>query len=260
VAAESGAKSGASEPVKKSDPTRPVASPAATHDALPSFGSIGRSSTSFWGSLKIKLGIAILLVAGACTAYFGWGGKSQKTPVPGAVASTDGAGPSIILGEGGWVVGWGGESTDARTGREITIYRPSLKLSNYRIEFQGDIESSSMGWVFRAADPANYYAMKLTMVSTGVSPKVALFKYIVVKGSQTQVGRVPIDIDVRSDTVFKVRVDVRGPKFSTYVQGQPVDVWTDDQLKSGGVGFLNERGERGRIKSVSIRYLTGDDK
>ena len=102
--------------------------------------------------------------------------------------------------------------------------------------------------------------MKLTMVSTGVSPKVGLFKYIVVKGRQTQVGRVPIDIDVRNDTVFKVRVDVRGPKFSTYVQGQPVDVWTDDQLKSGGVGFLNERGERGRIKSVSIRYLTGDDK
>jgi len=140
------------------------------------------------------------------------------------------------------------------------MYRPSLKLSNYRIEFQGDIESTSMGWVFRASDPDDYYAMKLTMVSTGVSAKVALFKYLVVKGSQTQVGRVPIDSDVRNDTVFKVRVDVRGPKFSTYVQGQPVDVWTDDQLKTGGVGFLNERGERGRIKSVSIRYLTGDDK
>jgi hypothetical protein len=88
---------------------------------------------------------------------------------------------------------------------------------------------------------------------------VALFKYLVAKGRQTQVGRVPIDLPVRSDTTFKIRVDVRGAKFSTYVQGQPVDVWTDDQLKAGGVGFLNEREERGRIKSVSIRYLTGDN-
>jgi hypothetical protein len=36
-----------------------------------------------------------------------------------------------------------------------------------------------------------------------------------------------------------------------------VDVWTDDQLKAGGVGFLNEREERGKVKSVSIRYLNG---
>src|SRR4029077_11135013 len=174
--------------------------------------------------------------------------------------SSDGAGPSVILGEGGWEAGWGGDWTGPRAARGITIYRPSLELFDSRMEFQGDIETKSMGWVFRAADPDNYYAMKITTVSTGLAPKVALFKYIVVKGHPTPVGRVPIDGEVRNDTVFKVRVDVLGPKFSTFVQGQPVDVWTDDQLKSGGVGFLNERGERGRIKSVSIRYLSGDDK
>jgi len=52
-------------------------------------------------------------------------------------------------------------------------------------------------------------------------------------------------------------VDVRGSKFSTFVQGQPVDAWTDEQMKSGGVGFLNERVERARIKSAAISYLTG---
>jgi len=252
--AESAAKPKPAEAAKKSEPAKPSVS----DDALPSFGSIGRQ-TGFWASLKVKIGIGALLVAAGGAAYLGLGGKSQKQPAASAASAGDGAGPSIILGEGGWVVGWGGDSISVNSGKEITIYRPSLKLSNYRIEFQGDIETNSMGWIFRAADPENYYAMKLTTVSTGVSPKVALFKYIVVKGRQTQVGRVPISADVRNDTVFKVRVDVRGPKFSTYIQGQPVDVWTDDQLKAGGVGFLNERGERGRIKSVSIRYLTGDD-
>jgi hypothetical protein len=86
---------------------------------------------------------------------------------------------------------------------------------------------------------------------------VALFKYIVSNGRQTQVGRVPIDVAVQPDTSFDIRVDVRGPKFSTYIQGQQVDIWTDDQLKTGGAGFLNEREERGKVKSVSIRYLSG---
>ena len=78
-----------------------------------------------------------------------------------------------------------------------------------------------------------------------------------INGRQTQVGRVPIDLTLRADSVFRIRTDVRGPQFSTYIQGQQVDVWTDDQLKVGGVGFLNERDERGKVKSVSIRYLNG---
>ncbi len=88
-------------------------------------------------------------------------------------------------------------------GRQITIYRPSLKLSDYRLEFQGSIDTKSIGWVFRAADPDNYYAMKLMTVSSGLSPKVALFKYLVANGRQTQVGRVPIDLAVQPDTVIR---------------------------------------------------------
>jgi len=245
----------AAEPVPSPKPAPALIS----EEALPSFGSLGRS-TSFWGSFKVKFGAVILLVAG-CAAYFALSGKPQRAPAPVTKSSAESAGPSIMLGEGGWVVGWGRDAAAGQNlNREITIYRPSLKLSDYRIEFQGDIENKSLGWVFRAADPDNYYAMKLTAVSTTPPAKVALFKYIVVKGRPTQVGRVPVDLEVNNDTVFKVRVDVRGPKFSTYVQSQPVDVWTDDQLKSGGVGFLNEHGERGRIKSVSIRYLSSEDK
>jgi hypothetical protein len=229
-------------------------------DAVPSFGTVQLSKPTFAGSLKLKLGIGIAIIVVACTTYFGWGGSSHKPAGSNAAISADGAGPSIIMGEGGWVEGWGGDPTGIHAGRQITIYRPSLKLSDYRIEFQGSIDTKSLGWVFRAANPENYYAMKITMVSSGLSPKVALFKYIVVNGRQTQVGRVPIDLGARPDTVYKVRIDVRGPKFTTYMQGQQVDSWTDDQLKAGGVGFLNEREERGKVKSVSIRYLNGTAK
>ena len=236
------------QPVKQKP--REVAS-----ETAPNFGAVQLANASFAGSLKVKLGIAIALLIAACSTWLGWGGRSHK-PSNSAI-SADGAGPSIIMGEGGWVENWGGDPVGIHANRQITVYRPSLKLTDYRVEFRANIETNSIGWVFRAADPDNYYALKLMAVSTGLSPKVALFKYLVINGRQTQVGRVPIDITVQADTVFDIRTDVRGPQFSTYIQGRQVDVWTDDQLKAGGVGFLNEREERGKVKSVSIRYLNG---
>ena len=226
--------------------------------AMPTFASIqpGKSG-SFLGSFKGKLILAILLVVTATGVFYNMSNKPQPPARHTAAATEDGVGPSIMLGEGGWVQNWGGDPNGSHAGRQITIYRPSLKLSDYRIEFQGEIDSKSIGWVFRAMDPYNYYAMKLAIVTPGLSPKMALVKYAVVQGHETEMGRVALDLAARNDTLFNVRVDVRGSKFSTFVQGQPVDVWTDEQLKSGGAGFLNERAERARIKSAAISYLTG---
>jgi hypothetical protein len=227
---------------------------------MPSFASIqpGKNG-SFLGSLKGKLVLAILLVVTATGVFYNMGNRPHApAPTPAATTTTDdAAGPSIMMGEGGWVQSWAGDTNGSHAGRQITIYRPSLKLSDYRIEFQGEIDSKSIGWVFRALDPYNYYAMKLAIVTPGLSPKMALIKYVVLQGHETEVGRVPLDMAARNDTLFSVRMDVRGSKFSTFVQGQPVDVWTDEQIKSGGVGFLNERAERARVKSAAISYLTG---
>ena len=172
-------------------------------ESVPSFGAMQLPNSSFAGSLKVKLGIAIAILVVACSTWLGWGGKSHKPTASNSAASADGSGPSIIMGEGGWVEGWGGDPSGIHAGRQITLYRPSLKLSDYRIEFQGNIETQSIGWVFRAADPGNYYALKLMAVSSGLTPKLALFKYLVINGRQTQVGRVPIDLTLRADSVFQ---------------------------------------------------------
>ena len=226
----------------------------------PSFQIAQPASVSWLGSLKLKLAIAIVLVLIAAVYFLGWGRNSSHLPALSNGVSGDGSGPSIMMGEGGWVEGWGGDPNGLHVGRQITIYRPSLKLSDYRLEFEAGIDVGSIGWVFRAADPQNYYAMKLMTVSSGLSPKVALFKYLVAGGRQTQVGRVPVDLPARPDTLFDIRVDVQGAHFTTFIQGQQVDSWTDDQLKIGGAGFLNEREERSKVKSVSIRYLSGQAK
>lgn len=233
-----------------------VEAPSAPMDIeVPHFGTEQSGNVSFVGSLKGKLaigGVAAVLCVGA---YFVFGGKSQPPAAANPAPVADKAGPSIMVA-GGWVEDWAGDPDGPRLlGRKITIYRPSLKLSDYRIEFNGEIEHKSLGWVFRAADPQNYYVMKLATVTPGLEPKIALVKSIVTHGRETQVGKTPIDLNVRLDTQYAIRMDVRGSKFTTYVQGQQVDTWTDDQLKVGGVGFLNEREERGRVKSVSVSLL-----
>jgi hypothetical protein len=244
-------------PVAKGQSISKAAPAPSTDNTVPNFGAV--VNTSMFGSMKVKIGIAALAAVIGIGAYFVYAGKSGK-PSASPTKSTDGVGMSIMVGEGGWVEGWAGDPIGLHTGRQITIYRPSLKLSDYRFDFQGQIDTKSLGWIFRAADPENYYAMKLELVSPELPLTVVLYKYMVLKGRQVQVGRVPIELPVKNDTVFSVRLDVRGPKFSAYVQGQPVDVWTDDQLRTGGVGFLNERNERGKVKSVSLSYLPGGTK
>ena len=58
-------------------------------------------------------------------------------------------------------------------------------------------------------------------------------------------------------TTLKIRLEARGPRFTVYVQNQVVEAWQDDRLKSGAVGFLNERDERGRVGSIQISFPKG---
>ena len=53
---------------------------------------------------------------------------------------------------------------------------------------------------------------------------------------------------VRRDTMYKIRFDAVGDHFTTYVQDEKVDEWTDDRVKTGGVGLYSERGEVATLK------------
>jgi hypothetical protein len=47
-------------------------------------------------------------------------------------------------------------------------------------------------------------------------------------------------------------VEVKGQTISTYLHGAVIDSWTDDRLRSGGVGFFSSQGERGRVMSMRL--------
>ena len=227
-------------------PPAPLASPySGSNDlGLPQLNL--QSSPGFLGQVPLiaKIGIALVLLAalGGLIAY------SSKSG--GAATSTRGAivaGSALPAGEAGWITDWGADPGVRRT-RQISILRSSQTLTDYRIEMEGQIESKAIGWVFRAADPKNFYVTKLEIVKPGLEPTVALVRFAIINGEEQAHAQLPLPMKVRLDTMYKIRFDAVGDHFTTYVQDQKIDDWTDDHVKTGGVGFYRERGEDATLK------------
>ncbi len=134
----------------------------------------------------------------------------------------------------------------------LALYRPSVPLSDYRFEFMAQIENKSVDWVVRAHDANNYYALKFTVLEPGPRPLVAVVRYPVIGGAQGSRVQTPVRMMVHANTPYRVTVDVKGNRYRAYIEGQEADFWTDDRLKSGGVGFFSEAGERARVYWVKV--------
>lgn len=137
----------------------------------------------------------------------------------------------------------------------LRLLKDSLSLTNYQVEFVGQVEQKGLGWVYRAKDSRNYYANKIVISRPGPLPRADLVRYALVGGSESARKQVPIPFTVRNDTLYKVQMTVRGADFTTLVNGTIVDTWTDSRLLSGGVGFFAEGGE-----VATLRYVTLTDR
>ncbi len=156
-------------------------------------------------------------------------------------------------GANGWVKGWSRDPAGYVRPGEMALFRPSLGYKDYRLEFFGLIENKSMGWMVRARDGQNYYAMKFTTLEAGLRPIIAVAHYPVVGGQMGHRVDVPLNVMVHNNQPYHVAVNVRGNRVSTSIEGQEVDSWTDDALlASGGVGFFTDAGARARLYWMKV--------
>ncbi len=81
---------------------------------------------------------------------------------------------------------WSRDSAGSVRPGHLALYIKSIPLSNYRMEFRGLIDSKSLSFAYRALDFENYYAARLTIVSPGPIPEVALERYAVIGESRTE--------------------------------------------------------------------------
>jgi hypothetical protein len=167
----------------------------------------------------------------------------------------------FTTGIGDWVSGsassvkdWSLEPTGLRPGG-LRIWKRSESLSNYDMEFVGQIEQKSMNWAFRATDSRNYYASKLSInrsASGSGAPNAGITRYAMLNGMEVDRMRLPLPISLERGRPYRVRLSVQGSRFITSVNGRTVSSWSDSRISKGGVGFFSEEGESATVRWVSL--------
>ena len=156
------------------------------------------------------------------------------------------AGPPLPNAPDDWLQNF---SPDARRQRRISLLRASGDLTDYRVEFESVIQSKALGWVYRAKDPQNFYVSKLEFQKAGTESAVVAAHYAVINGEELARTRVPLLRGAGADGVYKIRFQAVGNHFTTWVQNQKVEDWTDDRIQAGGAGLYSEDGERAALRS-----------
>jgi hypothetical protein len=136
----------------------------------------------------------------------------------------------------------------------LAIYRPTLDLTDYQFEFLAQIDEKALGFVFRAADLNNYYAVNFVVAQPGPLPIVEIVRYTVIQSREGPHVVRRLAIPVRNDMWYRVRLDVRGHDFTLNIQDQVADYWSESRLRQGGVGFFCGRGERARLRWVEVSH------
>jgi len=150
---------------------------------------------------------------------------------------------------------WSFDATGFVRPGPLALYRPSMNLTDYQVQFLGMLDKKAMSWVVRAVDFDNYYVVKLVVLKPGPIPTIGVTRYAVVNGQADGRADVVAPIDgVRNDMLYRVRMDVHGDEFALTVQGQLIDAWSEPRLPRGGIGFFSAHGEESRVRWVQVTH------
>ena len=158
------------------------------------------------------------------------------------------------MGAGGWV-----RDPVARTEpgykqlRQLVLYRPSMNAKDCRLEFTWPVGTLGVGWVFRAKDRGNYYAMRIKVVKPGPSPTMSVEHFTVYHGVEGGHSE-KVLVFSRNEPALRIRMEVAGPAYTLYLQGNATEYWNDTRLSAGGLGFFEERNQGVEVQSVRMLF------
>jgi len=154
----------------------------------------------------------------------------------------------------GGTTDWAFDATGFVRPGPLALYRPTIDLTDYQLQFLGLIDKKALSWVVRAADFDDYYVVKLVVLKPGPVPTIGVTRYAVIQGvAQNRVDTTAF-INAREDMLYRVQMDIHGDGFALTVQGQLVDSWSEPRLRKGGVGFFTARGEASRLRWVQVTH------
>ena len=218
---------------------------------IPNFCSVSPSflSRARQASLGTKLLLTATALAGLAVPV--WRHFGSSPPAAAEVQTTTRAG------------GWTREPVtriDAgfSRARELVVYRPSLKATDCRFEFNWKVDAPGVGWVFRAKDTANYYAMRIKVVKPGPYPTLSVEHFTVYRGTEGTRSEKMLVLSNR-DPVLRIRTDLAGPSFTLYIGGVAAEYWTDTRLTAGGLGFFEEWHQGSDVQWVKMSFAPGTE-
>ncbi|MBI3680025.1 MAG: hypothetical protein HY235_06470 [Acidobacteria bacterium] len=238
------------------------ASPAGQPDDAPRLGLAtefplaGGLTNGSGAGVRIGIAAGVLAVIGGLAAWQFSGVPRPKAPagpltgIGVGVVETAG----IVMGDAGWQTDWATDTAGNKF-RQLSFYRPSMHISDYRVEFQAEIESKAVSWLVRAASASRYYVLKLQQVKGGPSLVVNLARFPVVDNIPGETVEKQLPFPVHLGMVYRVRQDVIGPKFSVTIQDHTVDEWMDASILTGGFGVANEGADRGQVRQIQVWHL-----
>jgi hypothetical protein len=222
-------------PTARTEDLAPKESGAYASSSVPEFAFLDRQSSR--GTRKFVIigasSLGALLVAGILAFSLTQDTASSKGPAPATVVT----GPALPTGAAQW-------TPLAESPRWISVVSGSMNLTDFRMEFQRPVGAKPIGWVFRARDSKNYYAMRLELVKTAAgSSSVVMKRFAVIDGRDQPVTEIPVTVAIQPGAMYKVRTEALGNTFTTWIADRKIDEWTDARLSGGGVGLYNDRAE-----------------
>ncbi len=139
----------------------------------------------------------------------------------------------------------------------LRIWSDSKRLADYRFQFEGRIENTSVNWAIRAGDHRNYYATKLMLSGRGDSRITELVRFSMIGGKETRRVRLPLPITLDDKAFYQYEIRALSDRFVTIIGGRVIDTYRDPRLRSGGVGFFSEGSERASIRWAKV--TVGED-
>ena len=136
----------------------------------------------------------------------------------------------------------------------LALYKPSMALTDYDMDFLGMVDKKALSWVVRAKDFDNYYVVKLVMLKGGPLPELGITRYAVIDGKAETRVDTKVAIDTRPDMLYRISMNVHDETFLLSLQGSVIDNWTDSRLKRGGVGFFAPKGEESRLRWLQLTH------
>jgi hypothetical protein len=232
----------------------PNASSGAPANALQSFSKQWKSTPMRIKSLAATVPMLLLF------AYFPQGTPTQAAVNPVREAMVRRAAvehtPNFVGGLADWsgVERWTRTPSGAVEPAGLGLFRPSMEMSDYKLEFTAQILTGSIGFVVRGADERNYQAVQLRATKSGPLPTVTIVRWTVIDGKASDKREIPLPLNVTAETLYHVGLDVNGQSFTLMVQGKLVDSWSDERLETGGAGFFGGKGDRALIFNLRLSH------